>query len=187
MVKLRVVHCLSPPNDVEDVGIVVVERKLVQDGSVVAEQLRQVAWRVVVESQAENLAPGLDVERGRISAYVASGVTGGDHARGAGSANPHAANRDVTQHNNTVLSAIGIRAAQSWTPNIPKDAAIIQYFKGDFSRYATPSSRAVTQSPDCSMLRAICPCTASTSSIREGGLTMQPMKIAAATSATITW
>src|ERR1017187_5147188 len=86
MVKLRVVHCLSPPNDVEDVGIVVVERKLVQDGSVVAEQLRQVAGCVVVESQAENLAPGLDVERGRISAYVASGVTGGDHARGAGRA-----------------------------------------------------------------------------------------------------
>jgi hypothetical protein len=35
------------------------------------------------------------------------------------------------------------------------------------------------------MLRAICACTASTSSIKEGGLTMQPRKITAATRMTI--
>ena len=71
--------------------------------------------------------------------------------------------------------------------NVANDTAIIQYLRGDFSRYATPSRRAVTRSPDCSILRAICACTASTSSISEGGLIMQPMKISAATSATITW
>ena len=48
--------------------------------------------------------------------------------------NAHAPNRAVTQHNNTVLKAIGIRAAQSCAPKIANDTAIIQYFKGDFSR-----------------------------------------------------
>jgi hypothetical protein len=37
-----------------------------------------------------------------------------------------------------------------------------------------PFNRAVTQSPDSSMFRAICACTASTSSIRNGGLITQP-------------
>ena len=78
--------------------------------------------------------------------------------------------RAVSQHSATALSAIGSRAAQSCTPKIMYDTAIIQYLSGDFSRYATPFSRAVTQSPDSSMLRAICACTASTSSISEGGL-----------------
>src|ERR1700722_16669056 len=57
-----------------------------------------------------------------------------------------------------------------------------QYTRGAFSRYATPSSRAVTQSPEVSMLRAICACTASTSSISEGGERMQPRYTAPATS-----
>src|ERR1700733_10327836 len=57
--------------------------------------------------------------------------------------------------------------------------------RGAFSRYATPSRRAVTQSPEVSMLRAICACTASTSSIREGGETMQPRYTAAASSRTV--
>jgi hypothetical protein len=48
--------------------------------------------------------------------------------------NAHAANRAVTQHNNTVHKAIGIRAAQSCAPKMANDTAIIQYFKGDFSR-----------------------------------------------------
>ena len=39
----------------------------------------------------------------------------------------------------------------------------------------------MTQSPESSMLRAICACTASTSSINDGGLTMQPRKMSAAT------
>jgi len=64
-------------------------------------------------------------------------------------------------------------------------SAIIQYFNGDFSRYAMPSRRAVTQSPESSMLREICACTASTSSIKDGGLTMQPRKTIAATATTI--
>ena len=47
---------------------------------------------------------------------------------------PHAAKRAVTQHSSTVESAMGIRAAQSCTPKIRNDTAIIQYFRGDFSR-----------------------------------------------------
>ena len=48
--------------------------------------------------------------------------------------NAQAPNRAVTQHSSTVPSAIGIRAAQSCTPNIRNETAIIQYFSGDFSR-----------------------------------------------------
>ena len=48
--------------------------------------------------------------------------------------NAHAAKRAVTQHNSTVLNAIGIRAAQSYAPKMANDTAIIQYFRGDFSR-----------------------------------------------------
>src|SRR6266404_925317 len=51
--------------------------------------------------------------------------------------------------------------------------------------YGTPSRCAITQSPDCSMLRAICAWTASTSSIRAGGEMMQPRKIAAPISSKI--
>ena len=40
---------------------------------------------------------------------------------------------------------------------------------GGFLRYGAYRRRAVTQSPEVSMLRAICACTASTSSISEGG------------------
>src|SRR5580700_5794292 len=59
-----------------------------------------------------------------------------------------------------------------------------QYTKGAFSRYTTPSSRAVTQSPEVSMFRAICAWTASTSSMRDGGETMHPRYTAPATSNT---
>ena len=46
----------------------------------------------------------------------------------------HAPKRAVTQHSRTVESAMGIRAAQSCTPKIRNDTAIIQYLRGDFSR-----------------------------------------------------
>ena len=69
------------------------------------------------------------------------------------SPNAHRANRAVTQHNSTALSPTGMRAAQSCTPNSMYDTAIIQYLSGDFSRYAIPSSRGVTQSPDCSKVQ----------------------------------
>ena len=49
-----------------------------------------------------------------------------------------------------------------------------QYTNGAFSRYTTPSSRAVTQSPEVSIFREIWACTASTSSISDGGEMMQP-------------
>ncbi len=42
--------------------------------------------------------------------------------------------RAVTQHRAIADSAIGILAAQSWTPKIMKETAIIQYLSGDFSR-----------------------------------------------------
>ncbi|HPQ17083.1 MAG TPA: M24 family metallopeptidase, partial [Bryobacteraceae bacterium] len=51
---------------------------------------------------------------------------------------------------------MGIRAAQSCIPKIMKEIAISQYLAGDFSKYSTPFSRALTQSPLSSMFRAIC-------------------------------
>jgi hypothetical protein len=83
-------------------------------------------------------------------------------------------NAAVNQHSAMAANATGSRAAQSWTPRILKAMATAQYMSGDFSRYATPSRRAVTQSPDVSIVRAICACTASTSSIRDGGDRIQP-------------
>ena len=79
-------------------------------------------------------------------------------------------NANVTRQRATHARARGRRAAQSSCPKTPIDAAIIQYTRGGFSRYATPSRRAVTQSPDFSIFTAICACTASTSSMRRGGL-----------------
>src|SRR5581483_1707911 len=96
-----------------------------------------------------------------------------------------AAIRAVSQHNNIEKIATGMRAAQSCTPKIMYETAIIQYLSGDFSRYGTPSRRAVTQSPELSILRAIWACTASTSSIKDGGLNAQPKKTSAATMTTI--
>ena len=57
----------------------------------------------------------------------------------------------------------------------------------DFSKYATPFRRAVTQSPDSSMFRAICACTASTSSMSDGGLRIEAPNIRTAINSTISW
>src|ERR1039457_4732218 len=89
--------------------------------------------------------------------------------------------RQVTQHSSSAERTTGMRAAQSWTLKILKQMAMNQYQSGDFSRYLMPSRRAVTQSPESSILRAICACTPSTSSIRDGGLTAQPPNIRSAT------
>src|SRR5579883_2684976 len=43
--------------------------------------------------------------------------------------------RNTSQQRATAESATGSRAAQSCTPNILKEIAISQYFRGDFSRY----------------------------------------------------
>src|SRR5207253_4366991 len=99
--------------------------------------------------------------------------------------NAYEPKRNVSQQSRTAEKATGKRAAQSCTPKMRKEIAINQYLRGDFSRYAMPFRRAVTQSPESSMLRAICACTASTSSIKDGGLMMQPRKTSAATARTI--
>src|SRR5215471_11021874 len=92
----------------------------------------------------------------------------------------HAPNLATTQHSRTADSAIGMRAAQSCTPNTRNAAAISQYLSGAFSMYGTPSSLAVIQSPDTIMLREIWAWTASTSSINDGGLNMHPKNITVA-------
>ncbi len=95
--------------------------------------------------------------------------------RPVSSSNAHRAKRYVTKHNSTTAE----RQGQAGCPVMhAKNAVRGRHHpvdSGDFSRYATPLRRAVTQSPDWSMLRAICAWTASTSSMRCGGL-MAPSK-----------
>src|SRR4051794_19765576 len=85
----------------------------------------------------------------------------------------HAPIRAVSQHNNMVINAIGRRAATSDIPKILNAHAINQYFSGGFSKYLMPSRCGVTQSPVRSIVREMVACTESTSSMSEGGLTMQ--------------